>query len=370
MPPSDWCLTHDRSITECEEAYSAAAPPVPPANEAADKSDRRAVSSRLPYKPWVNSHRPCAGGCHRTFSTPVAINPNVPLSDRIVVYCAECAVRLLTVRDGVAYWQQHQTGHFYECYFGVGKHASGSEAGAAATPLRADEQTADKHAREGSDMPRATQPIPPYDARYAGERRTPAELGNQHPLDLRADDDVQWNLRMPAAANDRIGELQQQWFPEYENDWLPQSRTLRRVIAIGLSAIDMLERRDTQFVRSERRATETALRIIDEERRKLAVEKEAAKFYRPAEAPVSPRKKCSCNAPNPGGGFHAWDCDSLDAGYTPDRNAEPSRFTFGCDPDCSCCEEAEFSLPDALILGLAAGIGLLAGRLISRWTRK
>lgn len=77
---------------------------------------------------------------------------------------------------------------------------------------------------------------PDYSVDYAGEN-----VANERRWDHRADDDVSWRLRMPVPANDRITQLAGEWFQDPElslPEWARLANTLRRVIAIGLTAID------------------------------------------------------------------------------------------------------------------------------------
>lgn len=248
----------------------------------------------------------------------------------------------------------------------------------------------------------------PYDRRYSGEHRTSTELGNQHHDDHRAADDVVWSIYIPIAADRRIAELLWAWFPD-RSTRLNHHNTLRRVIAIGLSTIDLAERWPTEFVREQQAAAEMAIRIIDEERRKLAAEEEAAKFYHPADAPISPTDKKQRPCPlNPGTGecspecaplmgFHTaraengfrmyqsnrpeplkWKVVRREVGpYTPGQAAEPSKFRFlgpeGLSPedfDLFNREEAQLTLPVLVLAGAAVAGALIWGALRSLWSRK
>lgn len=77
-----------------------------------------------------------------------------------------------------------------------------------------------------------------YDERYEGKREHPPKNSRKW-WDRRADDDVQWSIRMPKTADEHLRWLSAEWWtcPEVPHH-ARLGNTLRRVIAIGLSKID------------------------------------------------------------------------------------------------------------------------------------
>ena len=201
------------------------------------------------------------------------------------------------------------------------------------------------------------QPIPPYDARYEGK-----------PGDVMV---FYAGIGISPAAASRLRYLTLAAYKpaadpkQADNDEAARA-TFRRVIAIGLSAIDVLERRDTAFTREQATNAEKAVSLLAELRASMTdckpfwtpeaeAQRAAAKlhstpdiggvesttrdggpaFYRPADAPISPTEQMNAKARQLGMPTmhaqmrqYAAECDARDkaAGIQPDSDPNPTMF--------------------------------------------
>lgn len=158
---------------------------------------------------------------------------------------------------------------------------------------------------EAAELPPAGQHAgwPPYDRNYSGERNAAPDS----PWDWRHGSDVFYNMRMPAAADTRLRQLEAASSGTMDSGQVLHKHTitaqvLHRVIAIGLSAIDMYERRATEFVRQQAMEAEQAARDLAAWTGAFVMPAiqcppgrppagAADAFYRPTDAPIGPSEK-------------------------------------------------------------------------------